>query len=917
MRTLPFRLSRLIGRDKDLETVTELTREHRVVTLIGVGGCGKTRLAVELGTRWRAAGDEVHWIDLARLTRGQSVSDAMASALGAAVLQIDPLDAICESLKNRAALLIFDNCEHVIEACCHVIEQVLDRCGGVLVLATSRVALEVEGETLWRVLPLSVPDSAALHKFEAVHSSDAVQLFVERTTALDPSFRLDELNSEVVGKICRTLDGIPLALELAAGLTIGLPLSEIEGTLRSDIAAVDTGASERNDYRRTLRASIEWSHRLLEPVERVVFRRLAVFAGGFSLDAAREVCGHRGLLGKDVALALVSLVKKSLVALQPVGASHRYRLLEMTRQYAEARLSEAVEEAEFRCRQFEYFTALFCRWENEAYTADSRNLLDRFDEERQNARAALDYAIVRRRKSRQILRLASGLCFFFNVRVDVYEGRRWFSDALEATDNAPCPERARVLWGSSFLAFNAGDAETARQHAKLALDMARGVGDIEVASRALGVLGCVEAVRHPVLSRAHLLESADLARTAGDVWGLAHSLGFIARSWMPCDIDEARKWCAAERDSLRQISSTFLLTFHWIRIAGIELFNGRLSEAMRAVDSAQRLASEIGNPLCEVFAAKYGCEVLCRTGQEERAFEYLEAMRSRLYLVACSPVVRLFLEEMSGCLALSRGQLEKAMDSLIEAERLATETGYLPIRVACLLELADTLLLKSEDEAAALKIALALELASTIGDVYLTTRAMSLQACLLAAHGDDKAYALCREALSLQRDRGYMLEQLSTMAIIVDVLIARGRVEAAAHLLGAIDANCEKLGVGRRFEERHRRAQSMGRLSKIMAAEKLQLSMHAGAHLDIARATEYALRGPGKRQRRTSGWTALTDTERAVVRLVAQGLTTPEIARQMLVSPGTVKTHLAHIFDKLGISRRSELAAKAALHLPL
>ncbi|HST43401.1 MAG TPA: hypothetical protein VLK58_28000, partial [Conexibacter sp.] len=355
---LPEQLTSFVGRSGELRDIGEALAQTRLLTLTGAGGCGKTRLAAQ------AAADAlerfpggVWWVELAPLADPDAVGPTLGEALGVKPLPgQSSLEASVAHLAGAQALVVLDNCEHLLDACAASADALLRGCPGVSVLATSRAPLAVDGETHWRVPSLSLPSALQTEPVEAVAQSDAVRLFIERALKVRPNFAVDAANAPAIAQICHDLDGIPLAIELAAARVRVLGVEQIAAGLGDRFRLLTGGARSAMPRQQTLRASVDWSHDLLSEPEQLLFRRLAVFFGGFDLDAAQAVAGGE-LERYQVLDQLTLLVDKSLVVAEDTGHGTRYRLLETVRQYAQEKLREAREGDDVRTRHRDHYTA--------------------------------------------------------------------------------------------------------------------------------------------------------------------------------------------------------------------------------------------------------------------------------------------------------------------------------------------------------------------------------------------------------------------------------------------------------------------------------------------------------------------------------------------------------------------------------
>ncbi|GAA1530460.1 hypothetical protein GCM10009827_055070 [Dactylosporangium maewongense] len=443
---VPARLSSFLGRDADLRTTLQELRAARLVTLTGPGGVGKTTLSLETARLVEPAiADTVHIIRLAALAPDADVAEAFAAQLGVQTPGpgASAAEAVAEHLKQRRALLVVDNCEHVVDAAAVVVDHLLQATTDVRVLATSREALAVAGETQIAVGPLAVPDETAAA--DAIAASPAVRLFLDRARSVRPGLQLDADAARAVASICRRLDGMPLAIELAAARAKALPPAEIADRLRDRFALLTAGPRSSEARHRTLRATIDWSHDLLPEGERRLLRRLAVFRGGWTLAAAEQVCGFGGSEPADIPDLLFRLVDQSLVTADP--GTGRFRLLVTIREYAWMKLREAGEEDDCRRRHLAHCIAMAEQHGPLVrYTGPAWDLLV---EDQDNLRAAIEFCIERTAESPEPgLRLAAALVPFWNYGPR-YEGVRAITALLDRGGSDVA--RARALQGLALL----------------------------------------------------------------------------------------------------------------------------------------------------------------------------------------------------------------------------------------------------------------------------------------------------------------------------------------------------------------------------------------------------------------------------------------------------------------------------------
>ena len=460
-QNLPAQLTSFVGRERERQNVRALLDSNRVVTLVGSGGCGKTRLAIQVGADLlEQFPDGVRFVDLAPLTDPSVVIEAIAAAVGVKSEQgVAAIDVLSRTLEGTKTLIILDNCEHIAEACAHAVLSLLRSGDGIRILATSRQPLGLAGEAKLRVPSLSMPESTA--NLEEVARCEAIQLFVDRAAAARSDFTMTLATAGPIAEICRTLEGMPLAIELAAARTKALTPGEIRDRL-SDRFRLLTGGRGRHQ---TLRSTIDWSYDLLSEPERTLFRRVSVFAGGFDLAAAQTIWGNGDPL--DV---IEQLVDKSLLAIEQRGEEKlRYRLLETLRQYAAERLVQAGEEENVRGLHFAHCLALAERAYGQRIEEEATSLA-LLELDHDDLRAALAWA---RSRPRDLLRLGSALGWFWHLRSHYREGRRWLEQALKLNPRERSPEKARTLWALSMILNWQGDVAAARPLAEQSLELWR------------------------------------------------------------------------------------------------------------------------------------------------------------------------------------------------------------------------------------------------------------------------------------------------------------------------------------------------------------------------------------------------------------------------------------------------------------
>lgn len=536
---LPHPLTRLIGREGELRATLDCLETARLVTLTGAGGIGKTRLAIaaaqEAAERYPGG---VWFVDLAPLDSRIQVAPTIARLLGVQEERDQPLiRTLCRHLQDQNLLLILDNCEHLLDACAPLVEELLADCPHLHVLATSRQSLGVRGETVRQVPPLSLPpdETPSAPEKEAWAlwgQSEAFQLFAERASQCRPAYPVSLENRAVIDRICRRLDGIPLAIELAAARTRMMTVEEIHAHLSDQFRLLTGGPRTVLPRQQTLRAAVDWSYALLDGPERALLARLSVFAGGWTLEAAEAVAVGPEIEEGDVLDLLSSLVDKSLALAEPHRESTRYRMLETVRQYGQARLQESEEGPAVRSRHRDYFLALA----EEAYEPlvgpEQAIWLERLEAQHDNLRAALSWCREDAGGAEKGLRLARALWKFWSIRGYVSEGRRWLQAAL---DQAATVEdralRAMALNAAGHLAFKQGDYGSAWTAHQASLSLRREIGERRGIAASLHALGNVAYERGDGgLAQPLYEESLALAREAGSKRDMAVSLNALGNA---------------------------------------------------------------------------------------------------------------------------------------------------------------------------------------------------------------------------------------------------------------------------------------------------------------------------------------------------------------------------------------------------
>ena len=654
---LPPALTSFVGRGRELAEVQRLVSERRLVTLSGPGGAGKTRLALAVA---RALVGEyeggVWWVELAAVPDPELVPQAVAQALGVREAPgLSPTETLAEHLASEKALLVLDNCEHLVEACASLADNLLVACPELKILATSREPLHVAGETSFMVPSLATPDPDRQLFFGELAGYEAVRLFVERAGEIDSSFALKEENAPAVARLCDRLDGIPLAIELAAARTKVLTVEQILKKLEDPLGLLTAGSRTAEARHKTLRATLEWSHDLLEEAERALLRRLSVFVGGFTLEAV-EAVGAEGRVSSPPVLDLLSgLMDKSLVvAGAEADGALRYGMLEPVRQYALERLVEAGAEAEVRRLHAAFYLALAERAEPELLGADQAEWLERLRTEIGNLRGAISWSLEpgggEDERAGLGLRLVAVSWRFWDVE-GFREGKRWLRAALERAPGGFPAVRARALVGLGWILNFQGEYGPAvaaleeavalygelgeESDAALALSnlgsaVIRGGfeerlrafveegealmmgGDLEGHARAdlRMLLACAATAEGDHDSAASQLEeSLALSRELGDHWNTAFSLYILGMIELQRgDLERGEALIEECVPIGRELDYSFLLAHVLLGLGLVAALRGRPVRAARLWGAAEPLRERLGLALSHFELVTFGYE---------------------------------------------------------------------------------------------------------------------------------------------------------------------------------------------------------------------------------------------------------------------------------------------------------------------
>jgi predicted ATPase/class 3 adenylate cyclase len=797
---LPSPLTTFVGRSRELAEMRELLRSTRLLSLVGSGGAGKTRLAVHYATASRADVPDGAWlVELAPLLDGDRILPTIADVFD---LREQPgvglSDLVVAHLADRRLLLLLDNCEHLLEPTAHIAERILASCPDVTILATSREPIRVPGEVVMRVPPLGVPDDDAVRDPASVAAFDAVRLFGDRARAVSPAFELTETNAAHVATLCARLDGLPLAIELAASRVGLFPISTIVERLDDRFQLLVGGSRTALSRQQTLRAMLDWSYQLLDDDERILLQALSVFVGGVALDAVEGICRADGI---DVLPLLGQLVDKSLLTFDSSGDEPRYRLLETVREYGLEQLSRSGRRATVEGRHAAWFRGLAERAVATLPTPERGPGLARLEREHDNIRSALERSSVA--DPQEALGIASVMWHFWLWRAYLAEGRRWLESVLTRLPGET-PLHAEARLGASVLSSRAGDGRAGQRLAAEALAIFRGRDDVRSCCRALHAMAPAAFTRDQLDdAEGAYEESLDLATEGGYGPGRAAALqGLGIVRWYRGRREEG---VAHLRESL-------------------ELFR------------SQPDPSDLAPSLLDVG------ELLVRepaTGTLRMAFQ--ETISSFLD-VPCRTAVGSVLANL-GVIARADGDLGTARASLEEAlavfELLADERAI----AQTLGRLGNLATQEGDFDRAERLLDRSVEIRRRIGDGRGVTLAESNLGYLATARGDhERAGALLRDAAETFRRRGDRWGYAATLGHLASLALAEGKRRRARELLERSLITIDEIGIARWKAWALMQLGSVARLEADDGAADAQVgaALEIFRRLDDARGVEHA-----------------------------------------------------------------------------
>jgi predicted ATPase/class 3 adenylate cyclase/DNA-binding CsgD family transcriptional regulator len=886
---LPTQLTRFVGRQAQMAEIRGFLADSRLVTLTGAGGSGKTRLAIQVACE---VDGDVRYVDLAPITDPGVVPTAVARGLG---LPDHPgrstIETIVRFLRGSAKLVVLDNCEHLLDASAALIVEVLDGCPGLTVLTTSREPIAVKGEVTWRVPSLSLAD-------------EAIELFADRARLARPDFAIIDQNIDSVTEICRRLDGMPLAIELAAARVRSLSLEEILDSLHDRFRLLTGGSRTAVRRQQTLRASVDWSYALLTEPERILFRRLAAATGGADLGAIQAIGSDGDVQRHQVLDLLTLLVDKSLVVTEENAGRTRYRLLETVRQYALEKLGESGEADVVRARHRDHYTAMAAALIGPG--TGGRDRVVQAETEIDNLRASFAWSL-EQSDTELALQLASSLQPLWLTRGRLREGLAWFDAALEdeARDLAPAV-LARALADRAMIDATIITTDST-PYAERALAIARELDDPGLLAKALTACGCVNGY-NPAVAVPYFAEAIELARAQNDAWTLSLILGWQALgAYMtgdPIAVRAAAEEGLALSDAIgdrfnsrlcRWAIGVALFTQGDLR-AAVAQFSDLVAEAEEAHDalflvSSLYVHSHLLGRRGDICGARARANAAVEAAAELGAWHEGLAYLALTHAAMAAGDVAAANEAITACVQRVSGHRETVAVCMYATAQVALARGDLAVARRC------------ADDA----------VSATSGG-HLAS-ALATRAYVAIARCDpEQADRDAHDALTVAEGVQALEPVPGILECLAGVATASGSHREAARLFGAADAMRDRMG-SVRFKIDDAVCDAWATVMRDSLGESgFDNAWAEGAALSTEEAIAYAQRGRGERKRPSSGWASLTPTELDVVRLVREGLGNKDIAARLFISHRTVQTHLTHVYTKLSLTSRVQLAQEAAKH---
>jgi predicted ATPase/DNA-binding CsgD family transcriptional regulator len=898
--SLPPQRTTFIGREADVDRLASLIEQRRVVSIVGAGGCGKTRLAIEVAFEVAGRfGEGIAWTDLAPITEPTAVLAAVAGAVGLSSSAEVTAERLAEHLGDRSTLIVLDNCEHVTEQAALLTAAITASCPYVRIVATSREPLDLGHELVWRIPSLGVPRT---DDGSDLLDSDAGRLLVDRIRLIRPDFVPDTGDAAALAEVCRRLDGIPLALELAAARTSTWSPIELASRLGERFRLLTSGARDAIARQRTLEASVAWSHQLLTADEQRCFHHLSVFSGSFSLDAAIRLCSSAV---PDAEPTIIRLLTCSLLT-ERAGPDTRLQMLEPVRWFARDRLIDSGEADEAFARHLAWAVDTARELGGQLEGPRVLQALERLDADVDNLRSAMDWAADHGRVADAVHILAATSWYWVwrgrRIEMSQWIGRSGIDEAdLERYD------RLHFLWASSEMGKRSSSFVDLVDHGTA---LAREIDDRVLEAKFLVSLSRSLAFTDPHRVIQQAPAQREICRRAGlPFWSATSLMSEALANFTIGRFDRAEPLLDLLRVEASALRHPQLIADEISRRAIVDRRFGRYDAVRRAVVEIEAVTDGFTSLNSRALVFAQAALVAVAQGQAETSLDEMEGLFRR-YTVAGEYA---YLPSIALPIVAALTDLGRPAEAVERFERLWQEIrGSVSWRLRFGSCRATAMLAAGDRDRARSEFTAVVDEARATPNEH---EAAIAERFLAAIDRADQRYAdaeaRLHRALETQAGFGYPQYVADILEELAGIELDHDRSAPAAILVGAAGAIRRRSGVRRRIGRQDAYDVDIATLRRRLG-DDFDEHWHRGSLLRVDEAVEFARRGRGERRRPSTGWESLTVTERKVADLVADGHTNPEIAATLIMGRATVKTHVSNVFRKLGLTNRAQLAGFAA-----